>query len=253
MKKIDQPRNDTMILINRCFVVDLNKSLVKDLHTNHVSSIGLNETELLNYFLAHPNELLSKQQIIDNIWTKRGVVVEESSLMNALSCCRKAFGDKSGDVIKTERGKGYRFVAVVDAYSTEQTLKEETEQKDESDIKPEPLREENTEKTISNSKYFDVSSLFSGQWIMKYAFSGILCFLLGYYGSAAAKAYRGPKNAEDYSYRIYDSCVYKTKKGDVKIDLGSAHVISTGGLSIAINDNLESVSFPSEIVGRFCE
>ncbi len=68
-----------MIIINRRFEVDLDldKGFVKDSVTNHVSSLGVNETELLGYFLSHQNDLLSKKQLIDNIWTKRGVVVED--------------------------------------------------------------------------------------------------------------------------------------------------------------------------------
>lgn len=232
-----------MILINRCFEVDLNRGLVKDLNTNHVSSIGINEIELLEYFLSHPNELLSKKQLIDSIWTKRGVVVEESSLMNALSYCSKAFGDKSGDVIKTERGKGYRFVGIVDLYSSESESKDENEHEGAS----------GKAKSRTRALRLNFAELFSAKWILVYVLSGVSCLLLGYSSSVISKGYLGPQNAVDDSYQTYDSCVYKTKNGDMKIDLGAADVISTGGISIAINEKLESVSFPSEIVGRYCE
>jgi len=236
-----------MIIINRRFEVDLEKSLVKDGITNHVSTLGVNETELLSYFLSHPNDLLSKKQLIDNIWTKRGVVVEESSLMNALSYCRKAFSDKNGEVIKTERGKGYRFVGVVDTESIDNNEGEGSAQP--SLNTGQVLSQANGASNQPNHVRagFDFQSMFNKKWLFAYLIGSVVSLTLGFY----IHEYLASKKVEDYSLVQYDSCTYEGKESTIK--LGPSTVVTRNDVSIAINDKLTSVSFPSYLTESFCE
>lgn len=240
-----------MIIINRRFEVDLEKSLVKDSVTNHVSTLGVNETELLSYFLSHPNELLSKKQLIDNIWTKRGVVVEESSLMNALSYCRKAFSDKNGEVIKTERGKGYRFVGAVDTESID--IKDGDDSAQTSLNTGHALSQANDSSNQPSHVRagFDFQSVFNKKWLFVYLVGSIVSLVLGYYIHNFQTERLVAEKAGDYSLVRYDSCIYKGKERT--IDLGPSTVVTRKSVSIAINNELTSVSFPSYLTESFCE
>ncbi|NUW70043.1 winged helix-turn-helix domain-containing protein [Vibrio coralliilyticus] len=223
-----------MITINGSFEVDLEKGIVKNTETNYIVSLGVNEIELLNYFIDNSNTLLSKKDLLDHVWTRKGVFVEESSLMNALSYCRKAFDDKYGKVIKTERGKGYRFVGEIDSAQPEQVIEQEC-------LKP-------IEKDTSSF----VGKL-NVRWTIFYiALSGV-CFSAGMYASATLKGFKGPDAAKDYSYRVYDSCAYISKSSGNRKDFGRSAVITNDGISIIINEQLESLSFPSNIAEVICE
>lgn len=104
--------------INDDILVNLDLGEVVHLSTGRTFSIGKNEVELLSYFLTHPGEVLSRQQLIAEVWAARGVIVEDGSLMQAISMCRKALGDKGASLIFTERGKGYRFTGSVSSQKT---------------------------------------------------------------------------------------------------------------------------------------
>ncbi|CAK2502913.1 OmpR/PhoB-type domain-containing protein [Vibrio crassostreae] len=240
------------MLINQSFEVDLEKAFVKDLRSNNVSSLGVNETELIKYFLCHPNELLSKKELIDHIWTKRGVVVEESSLMNTLSTCRKAFGDKTGEVIKTERGKGYRFVATVGNKSLDiRTTEEQGNDHAQSVDNAEAAIDLSSERKILTFG-FNMHCIES-RWVLVYTMLFFLSMLLGYALSGVNFIYHGPKQAKDYSFLTFSSCYYEdlvTSK--VKI-LGPSNVVTVNGVSLAYNETYDSFSFPYKLVDQYCE
>src|ERR1051326_6523746 len=70
--------------------------------------------DLLVYFAAHPQETLSKQQLIDDVWG--GKFVTEDAVMVAVYALRQAFDDdsKAPRFIETIRGRGYRWIANAD-------------------------------------------------------------------------------------------------------------------------------------------
>jgi TolB-like protein/DNA-binding winged helix-turn-helix (wHTH) protein len=75
--------------------------------------------DTLLYLVEHRGELLEKQALLGAIWPN--VVVEENNLNQAISTLRHIFGETRGEnsFIVTEPGRGYRFVAAVDAAQAE--------------------------------------------------------------------------------------------------------------------------------------
>lgn len=67
--------------------------------------------DLLMYFSEHPEELLSREQLIADVWG--GKFVTNDAVMVAVYALRQAFDDDSRapKFIETIRGRGYRWVA----------------------------------------------------------------------------------------------------------------------------------------------
>lgn len=65
---------------------------------------------LLNYFAARPNQVLTKEQILTDVWPGTNVVDE--ALQRAVSILRKKLGDNQETPIflETISKKGYRFL-----------------------------------------------------------------------------------------------------------------------------------------------
>lgn len=71
--------------------------------------------DLLAYFAAHPEEMLSREQLIADVWN--GKFVTDDAVMVAVYALRQAFDDDSRAprFIETIRGRGYRWIAAPDA------------------------------------------------------------------------------------------------------------------------------------------
>ena len=71
--------------------------------------------DVLGHLLEHRDRVVDKGELLDTVW--RGRVVEENSLTQAVSMLRRALGAEAGDhrYILTVPGRGYRFVADVEA------------------------------------------------------------------------------------------------------------------------------------------
>jgi DNA-binding winged helix-turn-helix (wHTH) protein/tetratricopeptide (TPR) repeat protein len=69
--------------------------------------------DVLAYLVDHRDRLVTKEELLDNIWGDR--FVSESALTSRLKSARRAVGDdgRNQSVIKTVHGRGYRFVAEV--------------------------------------------------------------------------------------------------------------------------------------------
>lgn len=67
--------------------------------------------DLLLYFTSHPNEILSREQLITDVWN--GKFVTDDAVMVAVYALRQAFDDDSRRplFIETIRGRGYRWIA----------------------------------------------------------------------------------------------------------------------------------------------
>jgi pimeloyl-ACP methyl ester carboxylesterase/DNA-binding winged helix-turn-helix (wHTH) protein len=80
--------------------------------------------DVLAFLVAHHDRVVPKEELLDHIWGHR--FVSESALTTRLKEARRAVGD-DGDhqrLIRTVRGRGYRFVAEVASVTapSEQTL-----------------------------------------------------------------------------------------------------------------------------------
>ncbi|MFY2507976.1 winged helix-turn-helix domain-containing protein [Vibrio pectenicida] len=102
---------EPMIIINKHICIDFNNNEVRHLDSGLVFQLGVNELKLLKYFIEHRDEILERQLLIQKVWESKGIIVEDGSLMQSISLCRKALQDLRGKIIVTERGKGYRFSA----------------------------------------------------------------------------------------------------------------------------------------------
>jgi TolB-like protein len=69
--------------------------------------------DLLEYLVRHRNRVVSRDDLIENVW--HGRVVSESTLTSRTTAARHAVGDEGGEqrVIRTVPRKGLRFVAEV--------------------------------------------------------------------------------------------------------------------------------------------
>ena len=105
-----------MLIINGNSIFDSKRGYIQNLNSNVRYPIGVNEIALLNLMIDEAGKTLAKDELMHHVWQKRGIVVEMSSLMHCISSCRRAFEDRSGEVIKTVRGEGYQFVGTVETY-----------------------------------------------------------------------------------------------------------------------------------------
>ncbi len=74
---------------------------------------------MLKYFVQHPNRLISKQELLDQIWAD--VIVEEGAIKGYVRKLRQLLHDnpKKPRFIETARGLGYRYIGDIEVCSTE--------------------------------------------------------------------------------------------------------------------------------------
>lgn len=96
--------------------IDVN-GLVLDTHSYRVTAdgqaleMGPTEFRLLQFFMAHPERVYSRTQLLDMVWS-RGSFVEERTVDVHIRRLRKALSDNGYDrMVQTVRGAGYRFSA----------------------------------------------------------------------------------------------------------------------------------------------
>ena len=70
--------------------------------------------DVLRYLVQHRDRVVSKEELLDSVWGDR--FVSESALTSRIKEARRAVGDdgQAQRVIRTQHGRGYRFVAEVD-------------------------------------------------------------------------------------------------------------------------------------------
>ena len=68
---------------------------------------------VLAYLVEHRDHVVTKNDLLDSVWGDR--FVSESALTSRIKAARRAVGDDGARqrVIKTVRGRGFRFVAAV--------------------------------------------------------------------------------------------------------------------------------------------
>lgn len=79
--------------------------------TAHGNAVDLGPTEfrMLNFFMAHPERVYSRGQLLDKVWGTE-VYIEERTVDVHIRRLRKALAEHGHDrLIQTVRGTGYRF------------------------------------------------------------------------------------------------------------------------------------------------
>ena len=66
-------------------------------------------TEVLEYLVRHANELVSKSDLIDNVWAD--TFVTDDSLVQCIADIRRALNDDSHKIVQTLPKKGYKLIA----------------------------------------------------------------------------------------------------------------------------------------------
>jgi predicted ATPase/DNA-binding winged helix-turn-helix (wHTH) protein/tetratricopeptide (TPR) repeat protein len=71
--------------------------------------------DVLVYLIRHRERVISKEELLDAVWNHR--FVTESALTSRIKSARQVIGDNGRDqqMIRTVHGRGYRFVAAIDA------------------------------------------------------------------------------------------------------------------------------------------
>jgi len=71
-------------------------------------TLGPTEFRLLHFFLAHPERVYSRTQLLDQVWGDH-VFIEERTVDVHIRRLRMALGDAGEELIKTIRGSGYKL------------------------------------------------------------------------------------------------------------------------------------------------
>ncbi|WP_373953676.1 transcriptional regulator [Vibrio pomeroyi] len=229
-------------IINDDIQVNLEESEIHHFKTGRTYPIGSNESELLKFFISRPNEVITRQVLIEQVWVSKGIYVEDGSLMQTISICRKALEDKSGMIIVTERGKGYRFAGQV-TQDKERALRkiqaqptQQTEQPTESSIK----ESSTAEKAAPTKKTNHVLALISLFMVT----AGLSHYLFAYLDRNSL--------GEDLTGQHFISCTIETDEFTFK-ELYNVTLYEYKGRKIIIDNSGKSLSFPSEFKGVTCE
>jgi DNA-binding winged helix-turn-helix (wHTH) protein len=76
--------------------------------------LGTRAFDLLLALLEADGSLVTKEELLSRVWP--GIVVSEENLKVQISALRKALGAER-DIVRTEFGRGYRFIGVLRASS----------------------------------------------------------------------------------------------------------------------------------------
>lgn len=229
-------------IINDDIQVNLEESEIHHFKTGRTYPIGSNESELLKFFISRPNEVITRQVLIEQVWVSKGIYVEDGSLMQTISICRKALEDKSGMIIVTERGKGYRFAGQV-TQDKERALrkiqsqpKQETTQP-ESNTAPESSTTETTAATKKTNSLLALVALFVvAAGLSHYLFSYLDRNNLG----------------EDLVGQHFISCKIESDEFTFN-ELFNVTLYEYKGRKIIIDNSGKSLSFPAGFKGVTCE
>ncbi len=91
------------------FDVENNTLTDRERYGKKTIELGLNEARLLELLLTNKDRTVSREEILDVVWHKRGLVVDEASINQVISQLRKTLYDdaKEQKIIKTIPTKGY--------------------------------------------------------------------------------------------------------------------------------------------------
>lgn len=77
-------------------------------------NLSKKEIQLLHYFLEHPGQIISKEQILEAVWGLDGQFVDDNTVPVTISRLKKRFSsNEEGEYIKNVRGLGYLWTTKV--------------------------------------------------------------------------------------------------------------------------------------------
>ncbi|MCK8069875.1 winged helix-turn-helix domain-containing protein [Vibrio splendidus] len=229
-------------IINDDIQVNLEESEIHHFKTGRTYPIGSNESELLKFFISRPNEVITRQVLIEQVWVSKGIYVEDGSLMQTISICRKALEDKSGMIIVTERGKGYRFAGQV-TQDKERALRQIQSQPKQEPTQPESntAPESSTTKTTAATK--KTNSLLALVALFVVA-AGLSHYLFSYLDRNSL--------GEDLVGQHFISCKIESDEFTFN-ELFNVTLYEYKGRKIIIDNSGKSLSFPAGFKGVTCE
>jgi len=92
----------------RCGPIDLDEGLRRVTVAGHAVELTLREFALLECLMRHPDQVLSRDQLLDHAWPF-GTAVTLNSVDAYLSFLRRKLGPAAAAHIRTVRGIGYRL------------------------------------------------------------------------------------------------------------------------------------------------
>ncbi|MEX0336186.1 transcriptional regulator [Vibrio tubiashii] len=211
-----------MLLINNKYILNALTGTLEERDSGIKVALGSNEVALLQFMIEHPHKPLSKAQLLDEVWYKKGVVVEESSLLHAVSTCRKALEDRGGEIITTVRGVGYQFNGHVESYQP-QEIDSPIITRESSPSEPKQLKRNNTGYliafTLSAAVGFTAYSWLSTPWV-----------------------------EADYQESRYVGCVIPQPGSDKSLVMNNVRAFTSENQTILVDQEGNSISFiPSEV------
>ena len=229
-------------IINDDIQVNLEESEIHHFKTGRTYPIGSNESELLKFFISRPNEVITRQVLIEQVWVSKGIYVEDGSLMQTISICRKALEDKSGMIIVTERGKGYRFAGQV-TQDKERALR-----KIQSQPKQETKHPQNNTATKSSTTKTTVATKKTNSLLALVALFVVTAGLSHYLFSYLDRNSLG----EDLVGQHFISCKIESDEFTFN-ELFNVTLYEYKGRKIIIDNSGKSLSFPAGFKGVACE
>ncbi|OQQ06931.1 transcriptional regulator [Vibrio splendidus] len=229
-------------IINDDIQVNLEESEIHHFKTGRTYPIGSNESELLKFFISRPNEVITRQVLIEQVWVSKGIYVEDGSLMQTISICRKALEDKSGMIIVTERGKGYRFAGQVTQDKERALSKIQSQPKQETtqpknNTAPESSATETTAATKKTNSLLALVTLFV-------VAAGLSHYLFSYLDRNSL--------GEDLVGQHFISCKIESDEFTFN-ELFNVTLYEYKGRKIIIDNSGKSLSFPAGFKGVTCE
>ena len=77
-------------------------------------NLSKKEFQLLHYFLEHPGQIISKEQILEAVWGLDGQFVDDNTVPVTISRLKKRLSsNEEGEYIKNVRGLGYLWTTKV--------------------------------------------------------------------------------------------------------------------------------------------
>src|SRR5215510_4515271 len=90
-------------------------------HAGEVRRLRRKAFQVLAYLLAHPDQVVSKQELCEQVWPQQ--FISDAALERTIKDVRQAIGDsvRGQQLIHTVYGQGYRFLAAVEAHPDQET------------------------------------------------------------------------------------------------------------------------------------
>lgn len=220
-----------MMIVNENYVVDFDNAIILSLSTGLRTSLGSNEVSLLRYMIQHQGQLLLRQDLMEEVWLSKGIIVEDSSLLHAISNCRKALEDKNTQIIQTQRGKGYVFLGKVSPYSPKQTEESDSRAK---------VETENISSHVNPSterRFFNVY----GRYIAVYLMISGASFMLWHTFSSPWTS------AEHYYIEQFAKCAFIDPETEMEMIFQDVTIYHANGLSLLIDADDASISYQDEL------